>query len=128
MKRILKPYISSMKFSQNLIMKFSKNSRKLSVWIATAANRRKCRQFRARQKTTYSIWIVRDRKPSLLSNEEQVIFYKMSVLFLHSNQILSFTFWNNFVYKILIVSVTLWGTNRENYMTISCQTLVGMEK
>ena len=128
MKRILKPYVSSMKFSQNLIMKFSKNSRKLSVWIATAANRRKCRQFRARQKTTYSIWIVRDRKPSLLSNEEQVIFYKMSVLFLHSNQILSFTFWNNFVYKILIVSVTLWGTNRENYMTISCQTLVGMEK
>ena len=77
MERILKPYVSLMKFSQNLIMKFSKNSRKLSVWIATAANRRKCRQFRARQKTTYSIWIVRDRKPSLLSNQEQVIFYKI---------------------------------------------------
>ena len=61
-------------------MKFSKNSGKLSVWIATAANRRKCRQFRARQKTTYSIWIVRDRKPSLLSIEEQVIFYKIDAV------------------------------------------------
>ena len=91
MERILKPYVSLMKFSQNLIMKFIKSSGKLTVWIATAANRRKCRQFRARQKTTYSIWIVRDRKPSLLSNQEQVILYKIDALFLHSDGFLAQT-------------------------------------